>query len=191
MTASLLTDPWFWAFLAAIGWALAFAVVGSKTLGRSLGFGIFMFILAELPRILLPLPFVSQPRLAANPAWLLGVGGLIFLGSLYFGTPVFRIVPLTAPDRHETLRTNGLYAIVRHPLMLCDILWPLGWSLMFGSVIGVLLVPLWLLLIWALTFVEEEALVREYGDAYREYQSRVSRLLPGLSGSAGRQNLHR
>jgi len=45
-------------------------------------------------------------------------------------------------------------------------------------VIGIALTPVWLLRIWALTQVEEETLVREYGGAYREFQSRVPRL-PG------------
>jgi hypothetical protein len=32
--------------------------------------------------------------------------------------------------------------------------------------------------IWTMTHVEEESLGREYGDAYREFQSRVPRLFP-------------
>jgi protein-S-isoprenylcysteine O-methyltransferase Ste14 len=178
----IITDPWFWAFLAAIGWGLAFATAGTQALGRRPGFGIAMFLLAELPRILLPLPFVSQPRIEPDSPLLVAVGIIILVGSLFFGTPVFRIVPLTGPDRHEPLRTDGLYSIVRHPLMLCDIFWPLGWSLIFGSVIGVVLTPAWLLVIWALIHVEEQALVREYGDAYRLFQSRVPRLFPRLPG---------
>jgi hypothetical protein len=177
-----ISDAWFWAFLAAIGWGLAFVTVGTKTLGGKLPFGILMFILAELPRILLPLPFVSQPRVALSSPLQVGAGIAILSGSLFFGTPVLRIVPLTGPDRREPLRTDGLYAIVRHPLMLCDIFWPLGWSLMFGSAIGMALTPAWLLVIWALTHVEEEGLVREYGEAYRQFQARVPRLFPRLPG---------
>jgi protein-S-isoprenylcysteine O-methyltransferase Ste14 len=176
-----LADPWFWAFLAAVGWSLGFVLIGTETLGRRLGFGITVFILAEVPRLLLPLPFVSQPRIDPNPAWLVLVGVVILVGSLFFAAPVFRIVPLTAPDRPEPLRTDGLYSMVRHPLMVCDIFWPLGWSLIFGSVIGILLTPVWLLVIWAGTHVEEETLVREYGDAYRQFQRQVPRLFPRVS----------
>ena len=176
------TNPWFWAFLAAVGWSLAFGVVGTRTLGRNLWFGIPMFILAELPRLLLPLPFVSQPRIEPNHPLLILAGVIIFTGSLFFGTPVIRIIPLTGPDRHEPLRTDGLYSIVRHPLMLCDIFWPLGWSIIFGSVIGILLTPAWLLIIWTLTHVEEESLIHEYGDAYRQFKSNVPRLLPRFRG---------
>jgi protein-S-isoprenylcysteine O-methyltransferase Ste14 len=186
MPENILTDPWFWAFLAVIGWGMGIGVVGTRTLGRSLAYGIVMFIFAELPRILLPLPFVSQPRIEPSSPLLVVAGLVILAESLFFGTPVFRIVPLTAPDRSEPLRTDGLYSIVRHPLMVCDIFWPLGLSLIFGSIIGIVLMPVWLLLIWVLTHVEEESLVREYGDAYREFQSRVPRLLPRVTGFGGK-----
>jgi protein-S-isoprenylcysteine O-methyltransferase Ste14 len=71
--------------------------------------------------------------------------------------------------------------------MVCDIFWPLGWSLIFGSAIGVLITPAWLAVIWVGTYVEEESLVREYGNAYREFQSRVPRLVPRLSALLGRR----
>ena len=80
--------------------------------------------------------------------------------------------------RCEPLRTDGHYSVVRHPLMLCDVFWPLGLSLIFGSIIGVPLTPLWLLVVWVLTQVEEESLVREYGEADRDFRSRVPRLFP-------------
>jgi protein-S-isoprenylcysteine O-methyltransferase Ste14 len=140
MLEHILTDPWFWAFLAAIGWGMGIGVVGTKALGRHLGFGIVMFVLAELPRIVLPLPLVNQPHIETSP-WLIALGMIVLAGSLFFGTPVFRIVPLTGPDRDEPLRTDGLYAIIRHPLMVWDIFWPLGWSLIFGSLIGAVLTP--------------------------------------------------
>ena len=173
--------PWFWGFLAALGWGAGCgAFFDIATLGRKLEFGIGMCIFAEVPRILLPLPLLAQPRIDPNPPLLVWMGVLIVVGSLFFGTPVFRILPLRAPDYRDPLRTDGLYSIVRHPLMLCDVFWPLGWSLIFGSTIGILLTPVRMLMIWAGTYLEEESLVREYGDAYRQFQSRVPRLFPCL-----------
>jgi len=43
------------------------------------------------------------------------------------------------------------------------------------------LTPAWLLLVWVLTHMEEESLVREYGEVYRQYQSRVPRLFPRVN----------
>ena len=101
MLGSMLKAPWFWTFLAVTGWGMGIGLVGTQTLGRSAGFGIAMLILAELPRILLTLPFVSEPRISPNPPPLAAAGP-------FFGTPVFGIVPLTGPDRGEPLRTDGL-----------------------------------------------------------------------------------
>jgi hypothetical protein len=47
--------PFFWAFLAMIGWYLGFFVVGSKIFGKGTLFGIGVVALAEIPRIILPL----------------------------------------------------------------------------------------------------------------------------------------
>jgi protein-S-isoprenylcysteine O-methyltransferase Ste14 len=175
-----LADPWFWAFLAGLGWGLCTRLVGSRAMGRNLRLGVALVLLAEVPRALLPLPFVAQPRIGAGHPALIAAGAAVLAGSLFFATPVFRIIPFTAPARREPLRTDGLYAVVRHPLMVCDIFWPLGLSLIFGSIIGIALTPVWLLLVWVLTQVEEEVLVREYGDAYRDFQERVPRLFPRL-----------
>jgi protein-S-isoprenylcysteine O-methyltransferase Ste14 len=177
-----LNDPWFWAFLAALGWGLCTGFVGSQAWGRSLRQGVSLVLLAEVPRALLPLPFVSQPRIETGRPVLIAFGVAVLAGSLYFATPAFRIAPFTAPARREPLRTDGLYSVVRHPLMVCDIFWPLGLSLIFGSIIGIALTPVWLLVVWVLTQVEEEALVREYGDVYRDLQARVPRLFPRLHG---------
>ena len=178
--AAVVDNPWFWASLALIGWLMGIGLVGIRSLGRRQGFGIVMLILAEVPRIILPLGFVTQPRIDPAPIWLMALGGFILGVSLVFGSPVLRIKPLTGPDSSEPLRTNGLYGIVRHPLMVCDMFWPLGLSMICGSIIGAALTPLWCLLIWVLTLVEERSLVKEYGDAYRKYQETVPRFLPRL-----------
>ncbi len=144
-----------------------------RPLGRRLWFGVADYVLAEAPRLVLPLPFVSQSGTGSDGAPLAVVGGVLFAGSLVLGTPVFRIVALRAPAKERPLRTDGLCSAVGHPLMLCDVLWPLVWSLAFGSAhrhpAGAYLVcddlgrdpP------------KGEALVQEYGDSYRRYQASV------------------
>jgi protein-S-isoprenylcysteine O-methyltransferase Ste14 len=175
------SNPWFWALLAMIGWGPLFAAFFTvPALGRRLSYGIVMFFFAEVPRLVLPLPFVVQPRIGLHSTPFIWLGSIILSGSLVFGTPVFRIVGLRPLDRCRPLRTDGLYALVRHPLMICDVFWPLGLSLLLGSLVGVLLTPVWLLAIWAGTYLEEESLVRAYGEAYRQYQASVPRLIPRL-----------
>lgn len=170
-----LHDPWFRAFVATLGWFQGLLAVGSHRFGSRLWFGVICLVLVEAPRIILPLGFVNQPRFDID---LTLPGVVLLIVSVYFATPVFRIVPLTKPNHKEPLRTDGLYSIIRHPLMLCDATWPLGWSLIYGSVIGVALTPVWFLICYLLTELEEQELVKQYGDQYREYQRRVPRLIP-------------
>ncbi|NIS80559.1 MAG: hypothetical protein GTO14_10230 [Anaerolineales bacterium] len=80
------TNPWFWAFLAMSGWFLGLLVVGSETFGRRPWFGWICIALVEVPRILLPLPFVRQSRLAHTGPLTLVLGGVILVISLTFCT---------------------------------------------------------------------------------------------------------
>ncbi len=166
--------------LLTFTWASAISVVGNKTTGSHTLFGIAMVALAEIPRLILPLDFITQPRFGGG-ALLLTLGSLILLIALIFGSPVVSIHPFTQPQKNEPLRTTGLYAAVRHPLYVCDTLWPLGVALLFRSVIGTVLVIVWFLVVAQLALFEEEQLLEAYGDEYRAYQSKVRwRLIPYL-----------
>jgi protein-S-isoprenylcysteine O-methyltransferase Ste14 len=173
----ILTNPWFWVSLSATGWFLWLLVVGSSTFGSRTWFGVAASTLAVVPRVLLPLPFVEQPRFADPHRVLVLIGLLLFCGTAVFATPVLRIQFLTRPSAEEPLQTSGLYALVRHPVMFFEAFWPLGWSLSFGSVLGIALTPLWLLLSWLLTVLEEERLLEAYGDRYQRYREQVPRRL--------------
>ena len=123
---------------------------------------------------------MPQPRFEIG-AWNWILGGLIFVGGLVFSSPALVIKPFTAPDREGKLETTGFYALVRNPIYLGEVLWCLGWSLMFGSVIGILLVPFWWMCLLFLILVEEENLEQELGQVYVEYKKRVrGRIIPGL-----------
>lgn len=173
-------NPFFWAFLATIGWALAMLVIGGKTFGKSGLFGVFVVALVEIPRIILPLDFVNQPRF--GDVFILPIiGSIVLIVALVFGTSAFLIKPFTRPQKEEKLQTKGLYSVVRHPIMFCDSFWPLGLSLIFKSLIGTLLVVVWFIVAYFLTFLEEEKLIEEYGDEYKEYKKKVKwRLIPYL-----------
>jgi len=79
------------------------------------------------------------------------------------------------------LKTDGVYAIVRNPIYLSDILFTLGFAVMFRSMIGIALVPGWWLAFLLLVLVEETSLERVLGQRYIDYKLRVkSRIIPGL-----------
>jgi protein-S-isoprenylcysteine O-methyltransferase Ste14 len=172
--------PFFWAFIAVVGWFLSLLIVGSKTFGRSRSFGIFAVALVEIPRIILPLPFISQPRFGDGTA-LVVIGFIILIAALVFGTPALLIKPFTRPQKEERLLKTGLYSVVRHPIMFCDSFWPLGLSLIFGSVIGTALVLIWFTDAYLVTVLEEEKLIEEYGETYIKYRKETPRIIPFLN----------
>jgi protein-S-isoprenylcysteine O-methyltransferase Ste14 len=83
------------------------------------------------------------------------------------------------PLERATLKTTGLYAVVRHPIYLGLILIGVGLTVGSGSVFQV---PALLGLVALLHFkarFEERLLFAKYPD-YAEYASKVGRLVPGV-----------
>lgn len=85
------------------------------------------------------------------------------------------------PMPKPAFRTPFLYRIVRHPMQLGIIMVFFGTPQMtVGHMLFALLMTAYVLIgLW----FEERALLREFGDAYRDYQSRVPMLIPGLGGT--------
>ena len=79
------------------------------------------------------------------------------------------------------LRTSGIYGVVRNPIYLADVLFSLGFAIMFRSIIGVALVPVWWAGFLLIALTEEESLERTLGQPYLDYKRRVKgRIIPGL-----------
>ena len=134
--------------------------------------------LMMVSRVILPLPFFYQMRFNINLF-------TIFIGCLIVGVGVLSMVlglisiyPRLRYERKIDLVTTGIYGIVRHPIYFGDSIWPLGWSIIFGSQCSSLMTPIWFLMYVITIRYEESALVREYGEKYRKYQKRVKRIIP-------------
>ena len=173
-------DPFFWALVSMFGLVGAGAVVGSKKLGTYPLFGVVIVALFDLGRVMLVLPSYPQPRFEMG-GWHWAVGGIIFAVGLIFCIPAFRIRPFTVADEGVELNTGGFYGIVRNPIYLGEVLWCLGWAIMFRSLIGVALVPLWWAGLLFHTIIEEESLELALGRPYLAYKQQVrGRIIPGL-----------
>ena len=173
-------DPYFWALISMFGLVGAEALVGSAKLATYRWLGFITVGLFTLGRVMLVLPQVEQPRFAIGE-WRWILGGVIFATGMVFSLPAFGIRPFTGPEPNIGLRTTGFYGIVRNPLYLADVLWCLGLAVMFDSIIGVALVPLWWGSLLFLTAIEEQSLERALGQPYVEYKQRVrGRIVPGL-----------
>jgi protein-S-isoprenylcysteine O-methyltransferase Ste14 len=177
----VMDTPFFWAFLATIGWAMGMLTVGSNTVGRYPLYGFIGSQFAQLPRIVLPLWCVTQPRFQPLAHWsVFAVGAVLCIVAAQFALPGLGFKIYTRPTKVEPLVTTGYYGIVRHPILFANIAWSLGWPIVWGSWVGLATFPVWFLMVFLMSCIEEERMVETYGDEYREYRKRVPRMIPFL-----------
>ncbi len=170
-------DVFFWALVATATMFLEVVVFISRRKRRRIVYalaGVSAIILFEFPRFLIPL--LPQPSLGLNDV--AEVGGVVFV--LGLSTMAASFIQLMRARREGwKLQTKGVYGVVRHPMYLGDVLWALGWSLMFNALYATLLTPLWLFLRYSLAVLEEEKLIEKYGNEYIDYMRRVRwRIIP-------------
>ena len=140
------------------------------------------FVIASylLPPLVLPL--LPQPRLPWPVPAGIGAGLVLLVGMIVVRVMARReLGAYPVLRRKSNLVTTGIYSRVRHPMYLSNILFALGWALLFRGIHALLCVPIWALCYWALIFFEEKGLEEEYGEEYREYRRRVPwRIIPKL-----------
>jgi len=123
------------------------------------------------------------------PDWLRWIGVIVGFISLFFLWWVHSTLgrafskALTIQEQHQ-VATDGPYRRIRHPMYTVFILYFLTWFLIAANLIFVIV---WLLfLVWIFTRMpkEEEMLIAQFGDEYREYMNQTGRLLPTLRKKA-------
>ena len=100
---------------------------------------------------------------------------LVSLGAALTPTPV--------PQESAALRTNGIYALVRHPVYSGILVAALGFTLAVGSIWQV---AMWLALaafFYAKAFWEDRLLADKHGVAWFDYADHVSSFIPRFWGS--------
>ena len=118
------------------------------------------------------LPFVVQ----------LGGVAMLVVGALVIAFATFHLgenlTPYPKPkDGTHTLVTTGIYGIVRHPIYFGFALGALGWTLYWGTLLGIALALI--LFVWFdLKSRREEAWLAEKYPEYAAYQARVKKLIP-------------
>ena len=108
--------------------------------------------------------FAAGGTLRLWPVWVLG----------------HRFSGLVAIQSGHTLVTTGLYGHIRHPSYLGLLLTALGWALGFRSGVGLVLLALVIPPLVARMNAEERLLETQFGEEYRDYTRRTSRLIPGI-----------
>lgn len=99
---------------------------------------------------------------------------------LYFFTGALRVnrQAARAANKITELITWGVYAKVRHPIYVGDIVLACGAFFIYPT-ISVLAVVMWLTLVLAIWMrIEEYELIQRFGQDYEEYRKNVPMLIP-------------
>lgn len=78
----------------------------------------------------------------------------------------------------STLLTDGLYGIVRHPIYANGLVAGIGYALVVNHAGTYILFIAAFPMLYIITLLEEKELTDRFGDAYRQYQREVPRLVP-------------
>ena len=175
---TIITNPFFWALIGIFGLLGASTVVTNSRAGGSRALAMLSGLFFVIGRLMLVLPVCPQPRFVSD-GWHWVLGGLVMLAAGVFVIPGLTLQPLTAPRSDMKLYTRGLYSFVRNPFYLGEILLSLGMAILFRSVIGLLLVPVWWAGLVLHILIEEENMELALGPRYLEYKARVKgRIIP-------------
>jgi protein-S-isoprenylcysteine O-methyltransferase Ste14 len=146
-----------------------------------------LFVLGQF--VLFGLIAFAPPTLPGLPAWngwlrLAGrvAGSILFLAGLGLGLSGVlalgrHLTPLITPKEGSTLREDGPYRIVRHPIYSGLVQMAMGWGLWQGGWVTLFFALLLLLLFDRKARREERFLLQAFPD-YEAYARRVRRLIP-------------
>ena len=124
----------------------------------------------------LPLPF-AFPKVLEWVGYALALIGL----GLAFGAVSRFLQARTTLDPHgsvSTIVTSGIYRFTRNPIYLGFVCLLIGFSFIFHMYWGLILSPVFIILMKLLVIQHEEAyLEKKFGEQYTSYKSRVRRWL--------------
>lgn len=142
--------------------------------------------------LILLIPTGPAHLLWASPFWQKGLGyGLMALGGLAvlivfrgYDSREFFGWPPQKEAAEMALLTGGWHRYVRHPLYTGGIIVLIGYLLAAPTIAHAITVGCGLLYLYVGTLFEERKLVRQFGEAYRQYQQQTPMLIPklGISG---------
>ncbi len=125
------------------------------------------------------LPYYLQPELKWSFIAVFFLLGLCFdiAGLLAFRSKQTTINP-RHPEKSSSLVSHGIYRITRNPMYVGMVCFLLTWALFLESPMALLGAPLFMFYISYFQIIPEERLLTQlFGDAFRQYQTRVRRWL--------------
>lgn len=140
--------------------------------------GIFTF---SIPWFVLP--FTIQPKIPEMLGIVItGVGIAFFIFgmilSMKASRKIFQVVGMAGHAEPSRLVTDGPYGFVRHPIYCGLFLAMLGWSLIWGGVYSIFLIPILYLLFRIEAKLEENQVEKKFGESYVTYRKKVPAFFP-------------
>ena len=136
----------------------------------------FIYVMTGLPKFA---TYAFQPLAAV-------AGTLVFAAALWLFYRTHRdlgrawSVTLEIREQHA-LVTHGVYARVRHPMYSAFFLWAIAQALLLPNAVAGLAGLIGFGVLFAgRVGREEEMMLKTFGDGYRAYMARTSRLVPGV-----------
>jgi protein-S-isoprenylcysteine O-methyltransferase Ste14 len=106
------------------------------------------------------------------------IGGMIFAIGAVLLVPTWKV----SFKGSSRLVTNGIYAHLRHPHYLSNMIWGFSCTLLLNSWWSFLIFIVSLPIIYRLILLEEKELADKYGEEYERYRERVPMFLPRILG---------
>lgn len=136
------------------------------------GLLLLLLLVGDVPLVGQVLEFVSGPGLVLTGAGLLGAG-ILELGP-------GNLTPFATPVKDNELKTNGVYALSRHPMYCGLLLAGVGFSVWTNSFQRVIVTGILYLFLDYKASVEESQLAKIH-PAYGAYQTMVPKLMPDVA----------
>ena len=100
---------------------------------------------------------------------------IVLVGGYQFRKASTTVNPLL-PEESSKLVTSGIYRYSRNPMYIGFFLFLVAWSILLGSLVTLLVLPIYVLLITKVQIVPEEVILEEkFQNEYRQYKSNVRR----------------
>lgn len=139
---------------------------------------VFQFLVSLLIFLIPPFTSLSHSLGLKIIGILILLSGIVVCAVAFFHLgPGF--TPFIQPNEKGSLVTSGIYAIVRHPMYSGVILLAFGWSILWSSLIGILLSFLFFWILDQKASAEERLLTQRYPQ-YATYKKNVKKFIPSI-----------
>jgi protein-S-isoprenylcysteine O-methyltransferase Ste14 len=156
----------------ALGWMIIILSIG--ILGMLISF--VLYLLMPLWIVWYPLPLPSVVR------WIgviIGFSTIPFLIWIHRTLGHFWSAELEIKKDH-ILMTSGPYSRIRHPMYTVFMLFTLSTLLITANLFVALFAIIVIIMFFPISMKEEELMLNQFGDQYRDYMQRTGRFLPRL-----------